>query len=306
MSVAQSIESLTGLSPAPEPGPDPTVQRIEVTEAGIVLELPAAWEIASEVEPLGPAWLPEGVAASDVEVRRTLVGRSAEGQEWCNVYVYDGIHLSLDDHAAWFGELATIDESLSGTPAIGETGSLTLPIGDVATYRQTAVDGDVSISYLFDVAGNREYLVCGGPSLPDDAWRSVAETVLPLGVPDDAVGWSEELDIVTVLPVSGPEHETYMSAECKQALWIEYADGSFVERLTCTLIDEPVDPLEDQGSLPHERLTLGGGECEWVSDFWAKTDGSEVWASSWSVTIERDARAIAQSWYAPEELDCSD
>lgn len=143
-------------------------------------------------------------------------------------------------------------------PAAIETGSLVLPIGDAATHTQTAADGDVSISYLFDLAGNREYLVCGGPFLPDDAWLSVAETVLPLGVSDEAVAWSEEMGIVTVLPVSGPEHETYMSAECEQALWIEYADGSFEERLTCTPTDEPVDPLEDQGGLPQEQLTLGG------------------------------------------------
>ena len=222
--------------------------------------------------------------------------------------MYDGIHLSLDDHAVWFGELADILDGLTPEPppAAIETGSLVLPIGDAATYTQTAEDGDVSISYLFDLAGNREYLVCGGPSLPDDAWLSVAETIVPLGVPDDAAGWSEVTDIVTVLPVSGPEHETYMTAECRQALWIEYADGSFEERLTCTLTDEPVDPPEDQGGLPQGPSTLSGGECEWVSDFWAKTDGSEFWASSWSVTIEHDASATAQSWYAPEELDCGD
>lgn len=95
-----------------------------------------------------------------------------------------------------------------------------------------------------------------------------------------------------------------MTAECEQVLWLEHADGSFEERLGCVLTDEPVDPPADQGGLPQERLPLSGGECEWVSDFWAETDGSEVWASSWSVVVDFDGSATAQSWYSPEELRC--
>jgi hypothetical protein len=69
-------------------------------------------------------------------------------------------------------------------------------------------------------------------------------------------------------------------------------------------MDEPVDPTGVEGGLPHEQLPISGGACEWVSHYWAETDGSVVWAGSWSVTVEYDGRAAAQSWHAPEGTDC--
>ena len=35
------------------------------------------------------------------------------------------------------------------------------------------------------------------------------------------------------------------------------------------LTDEPVDPPGSQGWLPQEEPPISGGECGWVSDFWA-------------------------------------
>ena len=75
--------SVAPLGAPPEPEPDPTIQRIEVPEAGIRLALPAQWEIVSETESMGPAFLPEGVSDADVEVWKTLMGYSVEDQQWC-------------------------------------------------------------------------------------------------------------------------------------------------------------------------------------------------------------------------------
>ena len=164
--------------------------------------------------------------------------------------------------------------------------------------------------YFFESYGERYELQCTGTFGPDSPWDAIAATVAPLeavppGTPEDEVGRSELTDIVTVLPVSGVESgPAIMTAECERVSWIEYADGSFEERLECVLTDEPVDPPQDQGGLPQERLPLSGGECEWISDFWVETDGSEVWASSWSVNVEPDGTATAISRYAAEELGC--
>lgn len=96
-----------------------------------------------------------------------------------------------------------------------------------------------------------------------------------------------------------------MSADCLWATWIEYEDGTYEERLECMLSDDPVDPPEWQGVRPTETVTVGGGECEWTSDFWFATDGSDVWASSYEFTITPDGRVVGGTTYGAELLDCS-
>ncbi len=70
---------------------------------------------------------------------------------------------------------------------------------------------------------------------PSQAWLTTARTLQPLdGLPAGTVATAELGDIETQLPVSDPDAETYMHASCAQALWIEFADGTFEERLDCT------------------------------------------------------------------------
>jgi len=95
-----------------------------------------------------------------------------------------------------------------------------------------------------------------------------------------------------------------MSAWCDQAFWIELDDGTFEERLECRLTNDPVEPIESQGAPPTETVTTSGGACEWTSEFWMVHDGSEVWASSWSVTVEPDGQVSGTSTYEVESLEC--
>ncbi|MEA2027138.1 MAG: hypothetical protein U9O18_10650, partial [Chloroflexota bacterium] len=191
----------------------------------------------------------------------------------------------------------------------------TLSIGEAVRVIETAPDGAADSIYLFDVAGAREYLVCGASTLPDDAWLSVAETIEPLepaavdddppDLPDDAVAWSVVKQFGTQLPVADPAGDAWlMSAWCDRAFWIELDDGTYEERLECRLTNDPVEPIEQQAKWPAETVTLSGGACEWTSDFWPVHDGSEVWASSWSVSVEPDGGVVGTSKYAAELLGC--
>jgi hypothetical protein len=304
--MADSVEPL-GAQPEPtepEPGtPSGESQVIDLPAAGVELALPADWTFTPGVEDVGGLMPPPYDELGHVAQLRALQATGSDDL-WCNVYAYDQMPWSLDEHAEYFASQVRDSAELPGTV---ETDSVTLPIGESVRLVETYDHGEVHVIYLFDLDGARRYLVCGGRALPDDAWLSVAEAIAPMvgplpDFPDDAVDWSEVNDVVTQLPVtSADEGETYMHAACAHAIWFELSDGSYQEGLSCRLTD---DPVEDQGQLPAEGVTLGGGPCEWISDFWAETDGSEYWATSWSVTVEPDGSAQATSHYAAEELDC--
>jgi len=313
--MADSVE-LLGAVPEPEPEPvesmppEGDVQRVELPDAGIALQLPSDWEVLPQDEHKGPANLPDDADRPGMGISRMMQAFPAQGA-WCNVYRYDGIPLSLDEHGVWFAHVA----ETSAPSKTAEATAITLPIGDVVRVIETASDGSADAIYLFDLDGAREYLVCGASILPDDAWLSVAETIEPLepaavdedppDLPDDAVAWSVVEQFGTQLPVADPAGDAWlMSAWCDQALWIELDDGNYEERLECRLTSDPVEPIGQQAQWPAETVTLSGGACEWTSDFWIVEDGSEVWASSWSVTVEPDGHVAGSSTYGAELLDC--
>ena len=96
-----------------------------------------------------------------------------------------------------------------------------------------------------------------------------------------------------------------MRAWCDRALWIEYADGTYEERIACTLTDDPVEPPEAQGVPPSETLVLSGGACEWISEYWYLTDESEIWASGWTLMVHPDGEVLGLSRYDTEAIDCN-
>jgi len=195
--------------------------------------------------------------------------------------------------------------------------TMRLPIGEAARADYITVTERPASAYVFDLDGIRYVFDCWAETADRDAWRSVAETfesltgeppspaLQPVEVPEDAVAWDEVRDFGSVVPVTDADIEaSLVSAWCDRALWIEYADGTFEERFECTLTDEPVDPPEWQAMWPTETVTVAGGECEWLSDFWTRTDGSEVWAGSYAVTVGPDGRLVGSASYAAELLEC--
>jgi|GEM_PF-1719228 len=304
---ARTIAS--SMAPLDDEPPALGLQRLELAEAGIALTLPTDWEVLPEVRSIGPASFSEDPDTPEVDMWAVMNAHPI-GDDWCGVYLYDGIPLSLDDHGRWFEHLATTNYD---PPKVAEVDQATLPIGDAVRVIETSEDGTVDTVYLFDVAGDREYLICGTANQPDDAWLSVAESIellgveplaeVPSGVPDDAQAWDEVGPFGSIISV---DETRVMRARCEQALWIEFADDTFEERIECVLTDDPVDPPDSQGVVPTETVTLQGGECEWVSDFWIAYDGSEVWAESWTVTVEPDGTVVGTSTYGAEMLDCSE
>lgn len=137
----------------------------------------------------------------------------------------------------------------------------------------------------------------------------------------DTLAWAETTDGPSSVPglevesadaVSGFGSEVevadglLMRADCELAVWVAFSDGTFREWLDCALSDEPVAAPESQGVRPDELLTVRGGECEWTSDYWAMTDGSEIWADSYQLTITPGGHVFGSSFYGPEMLECSD
>ncbi len=289
------------------------LQRVGLPEAGIALSLPAGWAVVPQKEALSTWFPPPYDDLGEVTLWR-LLQSSDDADAWCNVYAYEQMPMSLGEHAAWFELMVS---SNADYPATVSTEPVSLASGDAVRLVETYEAGEVHVIHLFDVDGTRTYLVCGAATLPPDAWMSVAQTIEPLAgdaaddtppdVPEDTVAWDEVAQFWAQVPVLDPEVDaSLMSAWCEQALWIEYADGTFDERLSCQLTDDPVDPPEWQAAWPTEAVSLAGGACEWTSDFWQTYDGSEVWASSWSVEITPDGSVSASSKYAAELLDCAD
>ena len=63
-------------------------------------------------------------------------------------------------------------------------------------------------------------------------------------------------------------------------------------------------PTQLAATWPTEEVSLFGGRCEWTSDYWTVTDGSEVYARSWHITVTAEGQVIGVSRYGPELLEC--
>ena len=313
--IADSVQPLDG-DPVIEPEPDvedqrdfgADLERFELADAGVAISLSPAWEVDTEQEQLRATLPPEYGETATVPLTQYLAAFEHDEGWWCAVYRFDEIPLSVDEQAAWQESLAASDPD---DPATVEITPVTLPVGDAVRVFKDYEDSADSVAYLFDLDGYRYDVGCGGETVPDDAWLSVVQTVerlggeptddRPPGVPAEAAAWYEAGPFESLIPV---DETRVMRAWCERALWIEFSDETFAERVECTLSDEPVDPSESQGEVPAETVTVEGGACEWVSDFWVATDGSDVWADSWSITIEPDGSVTGTSVYGAELLEC--
>jgi hypothetical protein len=117
-------------------------------------------------------------------------------------------------------------------------------------------------------------------------------------------------DVASVIAVNDPATTpdyplgSMSRADCAFLVRVVADDGSSEEFMTCSLSDEPVMIPERQGSAPAEPLMYGGGECIWASDYHFVTDGTDVKASAFEVTVTPSGRAFAWSSYPAEPLDC--
>jgi len=158
-----------------KPGGD--VQRLELDDAGVALSVPSAWTVIPQMEALSTALPPPYSDLGEVTVWRMLESYH-QADAWCNVYRYDDMPMSLDEHAAWFESQVSVKTDF---PATVDVASMSLPIGDSIRLIETHAAGKVHVLCLFDLDGVREYLVCGASTLPADACLSVAETIEPFG-----------------------------------------------------------------------------------------------------------------------------
>ena len=117
-------------------------------------------------------------------------------------------------------------------------------------------------------------------------------------------------DVGTVLAVVDPATTvdfpagSIMRADCPLVVRIAAEDGSATEVMTCQLSDEPVMIPERQGVPPAATLSYGGGPCTWVSDFLAASEGTEVFADRFEVTVTASGHVLAWSTYGSEPTEC--
>jgi len=311
MDLARTIEWLPGSRHATAQGVrQEDLERVEVPEAGIAVSFPSDFVI--EVDPWSYEMTlpPDGTRATPVTA--ILSASGPDGPD-CALEMFEENPLSLAEYVAWVEQINREDPEFEGT--IGH-GAVSLPLGD-----GLRIDGDHQSGglwttiYLVDHGGTRYQLYCLDDARADDDYLSIAETIevlgdqpaaeVPPGVPEDAAAWSMVEQFATVIPVSDAEEGGWLaSAWCERAVWIEHADGSLEERLDCQLTDDPVDPPEWQAAWPTELVMLGGGSCEWLSDFWTVYDGTDVWAAWWALSVEPDGRVAAMAGYVAEAPEC--
>jgi hypothetical protein len=118
-------------------------------------------------------------------------------------------------------------------------------------------------------------------------------------------------DVGTVLAVVDPATTpdfpvgSLMRADCDVIVRIPADDGSATEVMACQLSDEPVMIPENQGVPPEATVTYGGGPCTWVSDFLGNSEGIDVFADRFEVTVTPSGRVLAWSNYAAEPAECA-
>ena len=96
-----------------------------------------------------------------------------------------------------------------------------------------------------------------------------------------------------------------MRADCAVVVRVAADDGSATEWMACQLSDEPVMIPANQGVTPEATITFGGGPCTWISDFLANSEGTEVLADDFEVTVTPSGHVFAWSTYAAEPTECA-
>ncbi len=308
MGIAETLEWLpSGAVPATSESGAGELRRIELPDAGVAVSFPSDFWTDLEPVPYQMGLPPD--ATETTPVTTLVVAWEDDGVD-CGFEAFESNPLTLEEHAAWIEQFGREQPDFEGTV---DHASVPLPIGDAVR-----VDGDHqghgvwTTIYLVDHGETRYQLYCRDDQRAADDYLSIAETIellddeLPPGVPDDAVSWDVVEGYPSQLPVSEEQEGAWlMRAWCDRALWIEYADGTYEERIACTLTDDPVEPPEAQGVPPSETLVLSGGACEWISEYWYLTDESEIWASGWTLMVHPDGEVLGLSRYDTEAIDCN-
>lgn len=96
-----------------------------------------------------------------------------------------------------------------------------------------------------------------------------------------------------------------MRADCAVVARVWAEDDSATEWMACELSAEPVMIPENQGVPPESTITYGGGSCTWISDFMATSQGVEVYADDFEVTVTPSGRVFVWATYAAEPTLCA-
>ena len=112
--------------------------------------------------------------------------------------------------------------------------------------------------------------------------------------------------VVAVRPPSSPDFplKSLMRANCNWLYRVVRPNGSSIETQKCRLSTQPVMIPEFQGKVPRHRVASVSGPCEWHSDYWLNTDGTDVMASGVRVLVTPRGEVFATSWYPREPLVC--
>ena len=287
---------------------DGTTERqvVEVPEAGIAVSFPAAWTV--EIEMIEKELASTDPEQAPISYLNVLYAERGDGS-WCQ--------LQRNEWAG--GDLLAFADTVvknylaeHSDDATADVSSIELAVGDGARVELfDPAERQALLYYIFESEAALYNLACMGVAADVPVMDEIAET-LAWTEPADGPPSGPGLEVESAGAVSGFGSEVevadglLMSADCELAAWVAFSDGTFREWVDCTLSDAPVVQPEWQGVRPDELLTVRGGECEWTSDYWTVTDGSEVWADSYELTITPDGRVFGSSVYAPEMLECSD
>lgn len=297
------------------------LERVDLPEVGIAMQLPTDWELEVMAEarelPLPPDYLDD----APMPFMQALYTEGPSG-DWCSLQIHSETALDVHQH----GDLQAAMWSADAPADMHVVNTIDFLADGLARHVDliSETNPGVARAHIIDVGPVRLVLTCGSSIGVSRSWRDMADTIELLedvtvpepdpepeappaeepegaDIPEDAVAWDAVGPYTTVVPVTEAEE---MTASCTRALWIEFADGSFEERIECLLSYDPVGPDYVQGIWPLTDVKLEGGECQWYSDFWKENDDSVVWAESWEITAETDGHVDGRSWYGPYELDC--
>lgn len=279
------------------------LQRVESATAGLALSFPSGWSIDVKME-RDDTKLPDEVGASGgARAWAALSATSGLAFVSCSLTWFGDMPMSAAAHAELIAERLASDAD-----ATVESMPVQLPAADATRIIYRTNDGNaMADGYILGTDTDHYYLSCLDMSPFEDDLMPIAQSIeLTHSEPAPEPARIASLDAFTGFSsVVEVGDGLLMSADCELALWAELEDETFREWLSCELSQAPVVEPELQGTWPSDYITTSGGACEWISDYWSASEVSEVWATSYELTVTPDGRVFGTSTYGTETLDCS-
>lgn len=291
------------------------MQRIDVPEAGLSLEVPADWDHGlvdvREELPLPPGFDSPSLATEVLLL--TTWDLDADQVVACELAMYEHVPLTLQEHADWFERSLRADLDFNGKTYAQP---FELPIGDSIRVDSGDVGEEGAAWYLFDVDGVRFHFACRSDAPPDDGWMELAWFIKPFSEgEEDGLGIDRSKDarvltdywtrVWVVDPLTSDGPPKMMWAWCEMALYLEDVDGPDIEWTVCSLTDDAIDPPELQGEPPAEVLTISGPDCVMVSDYWWNGHDRDVYASAFELSVTPEGKVLSRLEFPPDPLLCS-